>query len=176
MNWNIDFFIKLLVWIIAIFIFLGVFNSSQFFCEHSIFWRNFFTLCSVVSIAEGFVAVVFIAISIDFSLKRTALYLSVIILLLIVMECVRVGGIEGIMQIIVSYSWKILGVFLGVGISKNRLNRKKYLLSGGLSLLLLGVWQEQINLGIIKLFLWLISFILIAFLIKQIRSSLLLKY
>ncbi len=176
MNLNIDFFIKFLVWIMAIFIFLGFFNSSQFFCSHSVLWRDYLTLCSVTSIAEGLVAVVFIAISIDFSLKKTALYLSVIILLLIVIEGLRVGVIDGIMPIIAFYSWKILGIFLGVGLSKNRLNRKKYLLSSGFFLLLLGVWQEQINLGIIKLFLWLISFILIAFLIKQIRSSLLLKY
>lgn len=175
MNRNVDLLIKLLVWVIAIFILLGYFNPSKFFCSHSINWGPSFSFCSIASMAEGMVAFVFIVISIDVSLKRTALYLSIITMLLIIINCLRTGNLSLDVAYITAYSWNIFGIFIGIGLSKNRLKMKKYLLGIGFLFLLLGIWQEEIDLAAVKLYLWLISFTLIAFLIKWLRSSLLLK-
>ncbi len=163
-----DYVVKLFVWVVATFIITGYFNPQGFYCGHSISWRYFFTLCSVISLVEGMVVVVFISLAINANLRRTTTYLALILLLLVALEWMRGGEI---IKIIASYSWKILGIIIGFNLSKDWINWKSYSVVLFFFLFAVAYWREEIDTDIIKLFLLLTSFIIVAFLINRIRKS-----
>lgn len=165
---TLDWLVKLGVWIIAIFIITGYFNPEAFFCGHSMSWRYFFTFCSIISLQEGMLAVVFIVLAINANLRNTTAYLVLIVLLQVAIEWMRSGEIISVIKS--SYSWKILGIIMGFHVSRDWNNWKPY--SVVLFFLFAAAyWQDEMDFNILKIFLSLTSFIFFAFLINRIRKS-----
>lgn len=147
---------------------MGYFNSWNFYCSHSISWRYYFTLCSVTSIAEGCVAIIFIVLSVKSNLYRAAFGLVLVLMMVMVLEWMRASDV---LSIIKAYSWKFLGISIGFILAKNLFNWKKCIVVFILFLLMGGYFLAEIDRGIIKTCLKLNSFIVIAYFISQIKKS-----
>lgn len=169
MTQSVDLLVKVLVWLIAILILISYFNPWGFYCSHTLSWQYFFSLCSLTSLIEGFIALGFISISINTNAYRISCYLVFIVLMMIASEGIRGAGLD--FKVIAYYSWKLLAIVVAFMLFKNSFNWHKNSLVLLLFFMILGYLCEEIDFDFIRYCLLMTVFLILAIFIKRFRSS-----